>query len=120
MLESTLPEQKGTIVIVVTGARGLLGSAVSRRFGGPPGVAGWSRGDHDGYVRADVTSQEAVERALDAAGAPPEAIIHCAANPNIAACEADQDMARELNEPIICRPAPRGQARCAPAECSAG
>jgi dTDP-4-dehydrorhamnose reductase len=87
-------------VIVVTGARGLLGSAVSCRFGWS-GAIGWSHGDHEGYRKVDVTSQDSIERALDAAEIAPEAIIHCAANPNTAACEADPDMARELNAEAV-------------------
>jgi dTDP-4-dehydrorhamnose reductase len=98
-------------VIVVTGARGLLGSAASRRFGGLPDVIGWSHGDHDGYVSVDVTSQDSIGRALNAAGAPPDTIIHCAANPNIAACEADPVMARELNAEAVRKVAVAAEAR---------
>jgi dTDP-4-dehydrorhamnose reductase/S-adenosylmethionine synthetase len=89
----------------------LLGGAVSRRFGGAAGVAGWSGGDHEGYVSVDVTSQEAIERALDTAGTLPDAIIHCAANPNIAACEADPAMARELNAEAVRKVAAAAKAR---------
>jgi dTDP-4-dehydrorhamnose reductase/S-adenosylmethionine synthetase len=84
---------------------------VSRRFGGPSGVVGWSHGDHDGYASVDVTSQESIERALYAAETLPDTIIHCAANPNIAACEADPAKARELNAEAVRKVAVAAKAR---------
>lgn len=56
---------------------------------------GWSHGAHEGYRQVDVTRQRSIDQALDED--QPDVIIHCAANPNIAACEADPAAARELN-----------------------
>jgi dTDP-4-dehydrorhamnose reductase len=82
--------------IVLTGARGLLGSEVARRFAADGhAVTGWTSGRHDGYRQVDVHRQEDIDLALDSGR--PDAVIHCAANPNIASCEADPAAARELN-----------------------
>ncbi|MBO0802912.1 MAG: SDR family oxidoreductase [Nocardiopsaceae bacterium] len=82
--------------IAVTGARGLLGSEVARRLAADGhAVTGWSSGRHGGYRHADVRRQEDIDLALDSDR--PDAVVHCAANPNIASCEADPAAARELN-----------------------
>jgi dTDP-4-dehydrorhamnose reductase len=80
---------------VVTGSRGLLGSEVMRYFTSHGTADGWSSGAHKGYWQVDVTDQQAIDHALDLD--QPDVIIHCAANPNIAACQADPAAARELN-----------------------
>lgn len=79
--------------VVVTGARGLLGGEVAARFGeAGHAVTGWSSGRHDGYRRVDVLRREESVRALD--DDRPDVLVHCAANPSVAACEADPAAAR--------------------------
>jgi dTDP-4-dehydrorhamnose reductase len=83
------------MIVVVTGARGLLGSEIIHSFGPDHEVIGWSAGQHEGYRQVDVTDQRQIEHGLDQDR--PDLVIHCAANPNIASCEADPQAARELN-----------------------
>lgn len=82
--------------IAVTGARGLLGSEIARRFAADGhAVTGWSSGHHDGYRHVDVRRREDIGLALDEDR--PDVVVHCAANPSIPSCEADPSAARELN-----------------------
>lgn len=80
---------------VVTGASGLLGSAVLRELGGE----GWS---HTVDALADGTPLRRVELRDGAAEdalreARPELVVHCAALTDVDACEADPEAARALN-----------------------
>jgi dTDP-4-dehydrorhamnose reductase len=81
--------------VVVTGARGLLGSQVMRTFATAAQVSGWSSGEHDGYRRVDVRDATAVARGLDTDA--PDVVVHCAADPDVVSCQDDPDGARELN-----------------------
>lgn len=82
--------------VAVTGARGLLGGEVAARFGeAGHAVTGWSSGRHDGYRQVNVLRRGECVRALD--DDQPDVLVHCAANPSVAACEADPAAARELN-----------------------
>src|SRR5690348_13180388 len=83
------------MIVVVTGARGLLGSQIMHSFGSGHTVIGWSAGQHEGYRQVDVTDRGQIDRGLDEDR--PDLVIHCAANPNIASCEADPQAAREMN-----------------------
>jgi dTDP-4-dehydrorhamnose reductase len=83
------------MIVVVTGARGLLGSEIMRSFGERETVIGWSSGAHAGYRQVDVTDPGEIAAGLDQDR--PDVVINCAANPNIAACEADPEAAREVN-----------------------
>jgi len=83
------------VKIVVTGSRGLLGSEIMRFFGAREAAIGWSGGGHEGYRRVDITNQKDIDHGLDIDR--PDIVIHCAANPNVASCEADPRAARELN-----------------------
>lgn len=84
--------------VAVSVARGLLGGEVAARFEeAGHSVTGWSSGRHDGYRQVDVLRRDESVRALD--DGQPDALVHCAANPSVAACEADPAAARELNRP---------------------
>lgn len=86
--------------VVVTGARGLLGGEIVRRFGEAGySVAGWSSGQHDGYRQVNVLRRQESVRALD--DDRPDVLVHCAANPSVGACEADPAAARELNADAV-------------------
>ncbi len=89
------PTGGGLVKIVVTGSRGLLGSEIMRFFGAREAAIGWSGGGHEGYRRVDITNQKDIDHGLDIDR--PDIVIHCAANPNVASCEADPRAARELN-----------------------
>ncbi|HEY6593950.1 MAG TPA: SDR family oxidoreductase [Asanoa sp.] len=75
------------MVVAVTGAGGLLGRAVSEAFGGSAQALT--------HADVDVTSPASVERVL--ADGEVELCVHCAADPDIAACERDPARARALN-----------------------
>jgi dTDP-4-dehydrorhamnose reductase len=103
------------MIVVVTGARGLLGSEIVRSFGERDTVIGWSSAAHAGYRQVDVTRPDEIAAALDSVslgaagldsvnldaagpdGGRPDVVINCAANPNIASCQADPEAAREIN-----------------------
>ncbi len=90
--------------VLVTGAHGLIGQAVVGH------LSGWPEGDllatgreaepratgrSGGYQPLDVTDADAVERAfLDFA---PNAVVHCAAESKVEACEADRAAAWAVN-----------------------
>lgn len=83
------------MITVVTGARGLLGNQLLRASAAVGAAVGWSSGEHAGYRRVDLREPDEVRRALDEDR--PDVIVNCAANPNVAGCEADPDGARALN-----------------------
>ena len=74
------------MIIVVTGARGLLGSEIMRFLGARETAIGWSGGTHEGYRRIDIMSQKDIDHGLDIDR--PDIVIHCAANPNIGSYSA--------------------------------
>ncbi|GAV04078.1 hypothetical protein RvY_14413-2 [Ramazzottius varieornatus] len=85
--------------VVVTGASGLLGRAVLKRFE----EAGWkatglafSRAHkHPNLVKLDITDQEAVKHFL--VSTRPEVIVHCAAEKSPDVVEKQPEEARKLN-----------------------
>lgn len=83
------------MIVVITGARGLLGGELMRVFGARLATVGWSGGAHEGYRQVDVRSADDIARALDQD--QPDIVIHCAANPTVVSCESDPEAARELN-----------------------
>lgn len=97
------------MIVVVTGARGLLGSEVMRFFRLHEAAVGWSSSEHNGYRKVDVTQKRDIDRALDEDR--PDVIIHCAANPNVAACEDHPEAARELNSFAVHKVASAAQVR---------
>ncbi|MEM6784159.1 MAG: SDR family oxidoreductase [Bacteroidota bacterium] len=90
--------------VLVTGANGLVGQAVVRRFTAVPeiDVLATSREDHPrfqtancGYVPLDLTDTEAVRNVfMDFA---PRSVINCAAIAKVEACEADREACWAVN-----------------------
>ena len=75
--------------IVITGGKGMLGRTLQKELA-----------EHEIVVADlpdwDITDDEGFLRKLMAAA--PDVVIHCAAMTNVDACEADRDLAFELNE----------------------
>lgn len=81
---------------LVTGASGLLGKKIKARLGREGTAWGWCfRRSDKGCVSVDITSSLAVENFF--AKNPLDLCVHCAGDPNIKSCEADQKRAWELN-----------------------
>lgn len=75
--------------VLVTGARGLLGSAIVREFQSSAEVSAFDRG------MLDVSDERAVASAV--AGAAPDVIINCAAYNNVDRAEQETDEALRVN-----------------------
>jgi dTDP-4-dehydrorhamnose reductase len=89
--------------ILITGASGLLGLNLALETAAQHEVYGTAK-DHlihtDAFrvVQCDLLEPGAVERLLDQT--QPEWVIHCAAQANVDACEADPVLARKLNSEV--------------------
>jgi dTDP-4-dehydrorhamnose reductase len=103
--------------ILITGASGLLGLNLALEAAAQHKVYGTAR-DHlirtDAFqvVHCDLLVPGAVERLLDQT--QPEWVIHCAAQANLDACEANPVLARQLNTEVpaqLARYVARGGAR---------
>ena len=88
--------------ILVTGANGLVGQAITRAAARWPGadVLATGRGPavahgRGGYARLDVLDGDAVERALQ--DFAPDVVLHAAGTAQVEACEADREACWALN-----------------------
>jgi len=91
--------------ILITGASGLLGLNLALDAGATHEVIGVDRSKLASapfqLIKADLLDPAAVRRVLDEA--KPDAIIHCAALAGVDACEADPDLARQMNAELPAR-----------------
>lgn len=91
--------------ILITGASGLLGLNLALDAAAAHEVFAVDRGTLASapfqLIKADLLDPAAVRRVLDQS--KPEAVIHCAALANLDACEADPDLARQLNVELPAR-----------------
>src|SRR5579864_5065736 len=84
--------------ILITGATGMLGSAVLQEFSGHYECIGSSRVRPAGnrlWLKADLTASDGWVRDLDALA--PEVIIHTAALTDVDACERNPELAKLIN-----------------------
>ncbi|GAA4034348.1 SDR family oxidoreductase [Allokutzneria multivorans] len=82
--------------VLITGASGLLGTAVRQRLEGTGHtVIPCHHNKNSGGERLDITSAESVAEVF--ARTEPEVVVHCAAIPDVAQCEKDPDLARLVN-----------------------
>ena len=85
--------------ILVTGASGLLGLNLSLQMHGAHEIVGVDRASLANtpfpIIKTDLLDADAVPRILDES--QPDALIHCAANANVDACELDPSNAATLN-----------------------
>lgn len=82
--------------VVVTGASGMLGSAVLARYGGTARASGWQlRGSAPSLRRVDITDAAAVNAAFD--DLAPALCVHCAAIAAVDRCEAEPELAEAVN-----------------------
>ena len=85
--------------ILITGASGLLGLNLALDAAAAHDVIGVDRNKLASapldLIRADLLDPQAVSRVLNEA--KPDAVIHCAALANLEACEADPDLAYQMN-----------------------
>ena len=85
--------------ILVTGASGLLGLNLGLQMHDKHEIVGVDRASLANtpfpLINADLLNTDAVPRILDES--QPDALIHCAANANVDACELDPDAAATLN-----------------------
>jgi dTDP-4-dehydrorhamnose reductase len=84
--------------VVVTGASGMLGSAVLGRFGGSTRATGWRlRGDgsEPSLRQVDIADADAVDAAFD--DLAPTLCVHCAAIADVDRCEAEPELAEAVN-----------------------
>ena len=85
--------------ILVTGASGLLGLNLSLQMAGTHTIIGVDREKLAGVpfelLKVDLLDVDAVTHVLDET--QPDALIHCAANANMDACELEPDSAATLN-----------------------
>lgn len=84
--------------VVVTGASGMLGSAVLARCGGSSQASGWQlRGEasEPSLRQVDITDADAVDAAFD--DLAPALCVHCAAIADVDRCEAEPELAEAVN-----------------------
>jgi len=91
--------------ILITGSSGLLGLNLALDAGNTQDVIGVDRSKLASapfhLIKADLLDQSAVGRILDEA--KPDAVIHCAALADLEACEANPDLARQMNADLPAR-----------------
>lgn len=91
--------------ILITGASGLLGLNLALDAAAAHEAFAVDRGTLASapfqLIKADLLDPAAVRRVLDRS--KPEAVIHCAALANLDACEADPDLARQMNAELPAR-----------------
>jgi len=90
--------------ILVTGSNGLLGQKITSQFLGGKQfkLVATSKGvnrfpDHDGYIYAEMDILDAENVKAVVGLYKPDAIIHTAALTNVDTCEAEQELAYQLN-----------------------
>ena len=107
MHRNLIPRTPGILVksmrILITGASGLLGLNTALETADQHTVFGQVNSnaiqtDAFTVLKADLLEPGAVERLLDQT--QPDWVIHCAALANLEACEADPELARELNTEV--------------------
>ena len=82
--------------VVVTGASGMLGSAVLARCGYTSQAFGWQLGSAEPSLhKVDITDASAVDAAFDALA--PGLCVHCAAIADVDRCEAEPELAEAVN-----------------------
>jgi len=81
--------------ILVTGARGMLGTCLCREFSGRHQVLATARRGGEGIVPLDITDAEAVERVLQEAR--PDWILNAAAYTAVDRAEAEEEAAFRVN-----------------------
>jgi dTDP-4-dehydrorhamnose reductase len=81
--------------IFITGASGFIGRACLRAFAGHEVRGTYREHPRDGLLHLDLLDTRAVDDRLD--DLRPEAIVHCAARPNVDWCEENPEAARTSN-----------------------
>jgi dTDP-4-dehydrorhamnose reductase len=81
--------------ILVTGASGMLGKALTKRLAAGSGVIGLSKSGREGSLRCDLSDPAQVARFF--AENNPHAVIHTAAYSDVDGCERDPKLAHESN-----------------------
>ncbi len=83
--------------VVVTGASGMLGSAILTRCGGSSQTSGWqlSGKSSEALRQVDVADAGAVDAAFDELA--PTLCVHCAAIADVNRCEAEPELAEAVN-----------------------
>jgi len=90
-------DQNAAMKVLITGASGLLGSALLREASkqGTASVAAYNSRPLHGGLQMDITQQEQVRTAIK--DADPDYVIHAAAFTNVDACEVEPKRAWDVN-----------------------
>ena len=90
-------DQKRTMKVLITGASGLLGSALLREASkqGTTSVAAYNSRPLHGGLQMDITQHEQVRAAIN--DVAPDYVIHAAAFTNVDACEVEPRRAWDIN-----------------------
>src|ERR1700690_4300369 len=81
--------------VLVTGASGMLGRALTKRLCAGHEVIGLSKNGAEGTVRCELSDPVQVQRLFSGSGA--RAVIHTAAYSDVDGCERDPKLAHESN-----------------------
>lgn len=81
--------------ILVTGANGQLGRAITGQYQGQAELILTELADIEGTIQLDISDLEAVRKICEAEH--PDVIINCAAFTNVDGCEAKEDVAYQAN-----------------------
>ncbi|MEI8344868.1 MAG: sugar nucleotide-binding protein, partial [Candidatus Omnitrophota bacterium] len=81
--------------ILITGASGMLGQALTERLSSSYEVTGTSQSGKHQTFAVDLTQDDSAQKAIKTTR--PDLVIHCAAASNVDGCEKDPGMAYRVN-----------------------